>query len=607
MKINTDALLNDARDLFARQGKPPAHRTLSDGECALEEPGPGPLPETPRKDEGGKKGLLSRVRGLVGRTGRRAKGVRCDSWDGKGGETAIYAAVSAGMSDDMCNDLSRIDPLAGIAEEILQENQPTPDEGAEGVVESYWLNPPFAYATIVLNDNRDYVYEIHEPALTEREIIVLEETDGQLRNILVFDSPQKQASLDIDPGLVRKIIRKFDPAIPDDRIEILQYYLHRNFQGYGKLDPLMYDEFIEDITCNGAGIPIYLYHRRYTNLPTNLAFEGTELNKFVLKLAQKADKQLSLTTPLVDAALPGGARAQITYSDIVSSKGSSFTIRRFKSEPMTPVDLIQLETFDTAIMALIWLAVENRKSMIIVGGTASGKTSTMNAISLFIPPCAKIVSLEDTREIQMPHENWLPMKTRESNAVSDRGDVDLFALLRASLRQRPEYIIVGEVRGREAQTLFQAMNTGHTTYSTLHAGSVEQAINRLTNEPINVPHAMFGALDLMLIQSLQYKDGKAIRRCISLNEIVADKDTITWSQLYAWDPRTDTFEKTHERSALLESIAYSHGWTAGDLDYNLEVRSEILEMMAANNVRKGEQITHIIDQLRKRDNDEIYQ
>jgi len=607
MKINTDALLDDARELFARRGRRRAHHDVRGGDCAAEEPAHEFLPDLPRKGASGKKGFLSLVRGLVGKNRYRAEEVRCDSWDGEGGETAVYSAVVAGMSNAGSSAVSGIDPLSGIAEEILHDLPPTPGEGAEGVVESYWLNPPFAYVDIVLNDNRDYVYEVHEPALTEREIIVLEETDGQLRNILVFDSPQKQASLDIDPNLVRKIIRKFDPAIQDERIEILQYYLHRNFQGYGKLDPLMHDEFIEDITCNGAGISIYLYHCRYTNLPTNLAFEGSELNKFVLKLAQKADKQLSLTTPLVDAALPGGARAQITYSDIVSSRGSSFTIRRFKSEPMTPVDLIQLETVDSTIMALIWLAVENRKSMIIVGGTASGKTSTMNAISLFIPPCAKIVSLEDTREIQMPHENWLPMKTRESSAVSDKGDVDLFALLRASLRQRPEYIIVGEVRGREAQTLFQAMNTGHTTFSTLHAGNVEQAINRLTNEPINVPHAMFGALDLMLIQSLQYKDGKAIRRCISLNEIVADKDAITWNQLFAWDPRTDTFVRTYERSALLESIAYSHGWTAGDLDYNLEVRSEILDLMVTNNVRKGEQITHIIDQLRKRDNDEIYE
>ncbi|WP_319377852.1 type II/IV secretion system ATPase subunit [uncultured Methanocorpusculum sp.] len=270
----------------------------------------------------------------------------------------------------------------------------------------------------------------------------------------------------MDRDLLNKTITSFDKELPPERIETLIYYLYRNFLGYGKLDPLLHDDKIEDITCNGANIPIFLYHRRFGNIETNCSFENIELNKFVLKLAQKADKQLSLTTPLVDAALPDGSRAQITYSDIVSSKGSSFTIRKFKADPMTPADLVAGGTYSSELMAYIWLAVENRKSMIIAGGTASGKTSTMNAASFFIPDVAKIVSIEDTREIQLPHINWLPMRTRESTATVSAGNIDMFSLLRAALRQRPEYIIVGEVRGAEAQTLFQAMNTafeGKTT------------------------------------------------------------------------------------------------------------------------------------------------
>lgn len=174
---------------------------------------------------------------------------------------------------------------------------------------------------------------------------------------------------------------------------------------------------------------------------------------------------------------------------------------------MTPVDLIANHTYDLDLMAHIWLAVENRKSMIISGGTACGKTSTMNAVSFFIPPVAKIVSIEDTREIQLPHENWLAMRTRESTSAAGTGNVSMFHLLKAALRQRPEYIIVGEVRGEEAQTLFQAMNTGHTTYSTVHAGNVRETVNRLIHDPINVPVAMFNALDLVLVQSLLYDEG----------------------------------------------------------------------------------------------------
>ena len=277
----------------------------------------------------------------------------------------------------------------------------------------------------------------------------------------------------------------------------------------------MHDRHIEDITCNGANLPVFIYHRKYANLATNIQFDDDELNKSALKIAQKANKQMSLTTPLVDAALPGGSRVQLTYSDIISAKGSSFTIRKFKTDPMTPVDLIALDTYNADLMAVIWLCVENNKSMIIAGGTACGKTSTMNAVSFFIPGISKIISIEDTREIQLPHKNWLPLKTREGGKNLAAGDVDMFTLLKASLRQRPEYIIVGEVRGEEAQTLFQAMNTGHTTFSTLHAGGVNDAINRLTHDPINVPNVMFGALDLMLIQGLQHRAGVGFRRCLS--------------------------------------------------------------------------------------------
>ncbi|MDD3621249.1 MAG: type II/IV secretion system ATPase subunit [Methanofollis sp.] len=459
-----------------------------------------------------------------------------------------------------------------------------PANGDDGLIDRYWLVPPFSYANIVRTDPVTLRYEITEPKVTEKELVVLEETFEHLRTALVYDSPRKRGEMDLDPDLARKVIRSFDPEIADERVEVLYYYLRRNFLGYGKLDPLMHDEQIEDITCNGAGVPLFLYHRRYASIETDCVFDDTELNKFVLKLAQKADKQLSLTTPLVDAALPEGSRAQITYSDIISSKGSSFTIRKFKADPMTPVDLIENQTYDTDLMAHIWLAVENHKSMIIAGGTASGKTSTMNAASFFIPAVAKIVSIEDTREIQLPHANWLPMRTRESANVSGTGDVGMFRLLKAALRQRPEFIIVGEVRGEEAQTLFQAMNTGHTTYSTLHAGSVKEAVNRLTHDPISVPVAMFGALDLILVQSLLYEGGRGFRRCLSLNEVAVEGDEIRWVPLFTWDHRQDRFVRVYETSEVFGDIAYRHGWDRADLDEALAVRRAALETMAAGGV-----------------------
>jgi flagellar protein FlaI len=485
----------------------------------------------------------------------------------------------------------------GIAEKEIPSVPCHPPAGTI-LIDAYWLNPPLASAIISENEKSHLLYSVIEPKLTEKDLIVLEETHELLRSIL-YDSPKRSHASSLDPVLVEKSIQRFDPQISKEKTQILQYYLQRNFQGYGKLDPLLHDDGIEDITCNGPDIPVYVYHRNYGNLPTNLVFSLSELNKFVMKLAQKADKQLSLTTPLVDAALPDGSRVQITYSDVVSSKGSSFTIRKFKSDPMTPVDLIRFGTYDAELMAFIWLCVENRKSMIIVGGTASGKTSTMNALSFFIPATAKVVSLEDTREIQLPHENWLSMVTRETGVTSTKAEVDLFALLKSSLRQRPEYIIVGEVRGREAQTLFQAMNTGHTTYSTLHAGGVEQAINRLTHEPINVPPSMFGALDIMLVQALQYSEGRAVRRCLSLNEIEVHRSDINWKPLFTWDPRNDRFARSAGTVRVLEDIACTRGWTMDEIEHQLQRRRQVLDMLAAGSNTDIETIVQVIDEVRR--------
>jgi len=456
-----------------------------------------------------------------------------------------------------------------------------PCETNDTILDQYWLTPPHSYVTILKDKTEHIRYHITEPKLSEKEYAILEESFEYLRSTLIYDSPRKRDETRMDRDLLIKTITSFDKGLSSERIETLIYYLYRNFLGYGKLDPLLHDDKIEDITCNGANIPIFLYHRRFGNIETNCSFENIELNKFVLKLAQKADKQLSLTTPLVDAALPDGSRAQITYSDIVSSKGSSFTIRKFKADPMTPADLVAGGTYSSELMAYIWLAVENRKSMIIAGGTASGKTSTMNAASFFIPDVAKIVSIEDTREIQLPHINWLPMRTRESTAAVSAGNIDMFSLLRAALRQRPEYIIVGEVRGAEAQTLFQAMNTGHTTFSTLHAGKVKEAVNRLTNDPINVPVAMFGALDLIMVQSLLYGEGKGFRRCISLHEISTDDDRISWDPLFVWDHKTDSFVKVFDESKVFDSIANQNGWSKEELEKRIMTRKNTLDKLAS--------------------------
>ncbi len=450
-----------------------------------------------------------------------------------------------------------------------------PEDPSLAILERYWVFEPYAYIKIERVGNEGFTYIVIEPPISQKEKTILLETYAQLRDIIIYDDIEKGKEERIDHVAVAKIIREFDPDITEDRVAILNYYITRDLTGYGPLDVLMRDPALEDLSCNGHDLPVFIFHRSYGSLPTSVHFTESELNQFVLKLAQKANKQISLSNPMVDATLPNGARVQITYSDVVSTKGSSFTIRKFRSDPMTPLDLIRYGTYNAETLAFLWLAIEHRKSLLVVGGTASGKTSMMNAVSIFIPQNAKIVSLEDTREIQLPHKNWLPTQTRELNVEGLKGDIDLFSLLKACMRQRPEFIIVGEVRGKEAQTLFQAMNSGHATLSTIHAGSVYEAINRLTHDPINVPPVMFQALDLVVVQSIYTLGKTRIRRCLTIHEIEVDKQgEINPILLYDWDIQKDTFPKRYEKSKVLAEIAFHCGWDDAELEHQLKKREE---------------------------------
>ncbi len=457
------------------------------------------------------------------------------------------------------------------------KDMPLPEERAAGTLDTYWIESPYVYIKIVRQGNLGFTYTVVEPTITSREQIVLRETAIHLRKVIVYDDPDKPPVRQLSEEFIHRIVREFHPDITDDRLAILAYYLRRDLSGFGPLEALMHDPALEDISCNGDNLPVFVFHRTYGSLPTSLLFREGELNQFVLKLAQKANKQISLTNPMVDATLPGGSRVQVTYSNVVSLRGSSFTIRKFRTEPMTPLDLIRLGTYNAEILAFLWLVIEHRRSLIIAGGTASGKTSTMNAISLFIPQNAKIVSLEDTHEIQLPHSNWLATLTRELDTHGVQGDIDLFSLLKSSMRQRPEYIIVGEVRGKEAQTLFQAMNTGHATLSTIHAGSVQETINRLTHEPISVPSVMFTALDLVINQSIYTYGNSRIRRCHAIHEITVDGEgTIIPRKLYEWDVCGDSFRKVAPCSRVLEEIGAMRGWTPEQVNEALKKREEFL-------------------------------
>ncbi|MFB6199046.1 MAG: type II/IV secretion system ATPase subunit, partial [Halobacteriaceae archaeon] len=364
--------------------------------------------------------------------------------------------------------------------------------------------------------------------------------------------------------------------------------------GHGRLDPILRDPNVEDISCDGYSIPVFLYHEDYDNIRTNVEYEQEELDSFIISLAQEAGKNISLEKPQVSGTLNDGSRVELTYGSDVTQRGSTYTIRKFAEDPFTPIDLIETGTFSLDQMAYLWLAIENKKSLIFAGGTASGKTTSMNAVSMFIPPDSKIISIEDTPEINLHQENWIPSVTREGPGIET--ELDMYSLLRSGLRQRPEYIIVGEVRGEEALTLFQAMNTGHTTYSTLHAESIQTAIRRLENPPIDVPRAMFEGLDIISVQILTQVEGKRVRRTNSMVEIEGLDDRtedLNFLEIFDWNAASDQITQT-ANSSILEEIAEERGVTMNRIRRELRNRQKVLEYLRANNIRYYEDFTAVI-------------
>lgn len=359
----------------------------------------------------------------------------------------------------------------------------------------------------------------------------------------------------------------------------------------------MHDKFIEDISCDGLNTPIFVYHSNYESMGTNLIYKKSEeLDSFVTKLAQRSGKYISIAEPMLDATMVDGSRIQMTLGTEVTAHGSTFTIRKFKDEPITPTDLIEWGTFSPLSIAYIWLAVESSKSCIFAGGTASGKTTSLNAISLFIPPLAKIVTLEDTRELKLPHQNWIPSVTRESFDADGKGSIDMYELLRAALRQRPEYILVGEVRGHEALTLFQAMSTGHVTYATMHADSVASAVHRLENPPLNVPRNMLNSLDLVSVQVQARIGGQRIRRNKQLIEILdidpRTNELIT-NEVFKWHAATDEIRYSG-KSYILEEIMEEKGWDEKRMIEELKRRQEILEWMRLKKLRNYKDVGKVL-------------
>jgi len=473
-------------------------------------------------------------------------------------------------------------------------------EGISGFteLERYWVNEPYALVVILFDPGKNSnLYYVVEPKLSEFEKLFLDEIKDRLKDVLLFEDIKSEEDKNkILTEKVRKLVRDYAIDVTPLITEKILYYTRRDFIKFGKIDALMHDNRIEDVSANGFDIPIYLYHKKYTNLATNVVFTESEIDSYVIRLAQRCGKHISIAEPMIDATMPDGSRIQMTLGTVVTTHGATFTIRKFSEVPITPIDLINWHTFSAEEMAYLWLCIENNKSLIYAGGTASGKTSSLNAVSLFIPWQAKIITLEDTRELKLPHPNWIPGVTRDSFTADGKGSIDMYDLLKAALRQRPEFLLVGEVRGKEALTLFQAMSTGHTTFSTMHADSVSSAIHRLENPPISVPRTMIQALNIISIQSQTFVNGKRARRNMKLVEITDIDPTtrnIKTNDIFVWDALTDKFNRVGESKALAE-ITLRRGWSQADLKQELMYRQKILEFMVNNKISDFNAIATII-------------
>jgi len=394
--------------------------------------------------------------------------------------------------------------------------------------------------------------------------------------------------------------------VTPDELDQLRYLMLRDKEGMGAIQPLVSDPYIEDVSCSGVG-SVFVEHKIFGGLTAGISFDSNEeLDQFVIKLSEKIGRPVTVRSPIVDSTLPDGSRINIVYGTDVSKRGSNFTIRKFQATPFSILDLVNSGTLSFEMVSYLSLMLGAGMNTFVSGETASGKTTMLNAISTFIPPASKIVSIEDTPELQVPHPNW----TREvvRNTSDGSSSVTMFDLLRAALRQRPNEIIIGEIRGEEGAIAFQAMQTGHSCMATFHASSVERLIQRMTGHPINVPKTYIDNLNLVIIMSaVRLPNGSTGRRVLSINEVIeydTETDSFGFIEVFRWDPATDTFEfPGYLNTNLLEHVvAERRGMPPREhrqIYKTLDDRANILRNLAEKEITNFYELHNVITQANR--------
>jgi len=467
----------------------------------------------------------------------------------------------------------------------------------------YALMSPFSYAHIHWDSKiSEVIYDIEEPILNEQEKKILEELKNAMMNLVNFEGSDEQDKLVayID-RIYRMLLVELGVDISYDSFTKLFYYLIRDFVGFNETDALLRDYFVEDIECNGAGTAVYIIHRAYRNLKTSLIFNDIDkLASFVEKIAQRSGRYISYANPILDSSLPDGSRVNATYTKDITSKGPTFTIRKFTKTPWTPLQLLEFGTLSPEMLAYLWMLVQYRMNVLIAGGTASGKTSLLNAFAFFIPPEARVVSIEDTRELNLPRDNWLPSVVRSATGAGTVGEVSLFELLRSSFRQAPDYVIVGEVRGQEASVLFQGMASGHASISTIHADSVDTVIKRLETPPIELSPTLMNVLDAVCIMTHALVNGQETRKLREIVEIInVGQDGVAITNTpFVWNATENVFYYKRE-SKIFDKISKRFGVTQQELHLEFARRTRLLFEMQKRKTFGYEEIQKLINEYYK--------
>jgi len=478
-----------------------------------------------------------------------------------------------------------------------------PEDERKGV--KYFLIEPFAFAEIRWDDkNKEFIYNLNEPELSSKEKEIHGKIINGLLEILDIELSaikKKGEALRYLEKQIKKILEEYQIKLSKDSYYKILYYIQRNFIGLNEIEPLIKDSFIEDISCDGLGIPLYVVHRHYGSIKTNIAFEDSgKLEEFVIKLAERCGRFISYAEPLLDGTLPDGSRIQATFAGDVTTKGPTFTIRKFVEIPLSAIDMLKNNTINSEALAYLWLAVENGASILLAGGAGTGKTTFMNILLMFVPKEHKIVSIEDTRELNIDHENWIPSVSRRGFAKGF-GEVTMFDLLRESFRQTPDYVIVGEVRGKEAYVMFQGMASGIPAMGTMHSGRVEDVIHRLETPPIDLSPSLVDTLDLIVVMVHAREKGESARRIKEIVEIESvDRETgkARTNDVYRWSPSGDTFDY-RGTSWFLQELSARRGIGIGELTKEIEKRKKILDWMKKKDITNFKEVAHVFTEYRK--------